>query len=207
MDNLLKNKWVWIIGGFIFLIIVIAITGGNEEESVSEITQPQIFQEQQVQTAQDSKTNVQQKALFPVKELINKTPSEIETIIGQKLEIYGKKPSGKLMEAGFTLQGVDIWTVYTLIENPKVKYNGTILFQINFSELQEENNAWQIVDFSPPHKDKAIMKSDRRIVWENISGIDPFNKVDVWYLNGRIETLKFYLLSEEEETPLYWVPL
>ena len=202
MNNLLKNKWIWIIGGFIFLIVVITIDGENEEKSVSEIAQPQVFQEQQ-----ESKIETQQKVLIPIKELINKTPSEIETIIGQKLEIYGKKPSGKLMEAGFTFNGIDVWTVYTLVKTPNVKYNGTILFQINFSELQEENNAWQIVGFSLPHKDKAIVKSDRRIVWENISEIAPFNKVDAWYSNGRIETLKFYLLSEEEETPLYYVPL
>lgn len=59
--------------------------------------------------------------LFSVKELINKTPSEIEKITGQKLEIYGKKPSGKLMGAGFTLNGIDVHTVYNFDKKSKSK--------------------------------------------------------------------------------------
>ena len=190
----------------VILIIMIAISSGNdnndEKNSASEIVQ-----EQQIQTTQNSKIEVQQKTLIPIKELINKTPSEIEKITGQKLEIYGKKPSGKLMSAGFTLGEIDIDTVYTLVKTSKVKHNGTILFHVNFNNPKEQNEAWQIVDFSPPHKNKAIVKSDRRVVWENISEIAPFSKVDAWYLDGKIETLKFYLLSEEEEISLYWVPL
>ncbi len=190
MDNLLKNKWIWIIGGIVVLLILISLGGGEEG-----VKSTRVSQEQQI------------KILFPVKQLINKTPSEIETITGQKLEIYGEKPSGKLMEASLTFQGIDVNTVYTLVETTKVRYNGTILLHVWFDSPREENKAWQIVDFIPPSKDKAIVNSDRRVVWENISEIIPFNKVDAWYLNGKIETLKFYLLSEEEEMPLYEVSL
>ncbi len=39
-ENLLKNKWTWIIGGIVLLIIIITI-GGSEEKSVLKITQLQ----------------------------------------------------------------------------------------------------------------------------------------------------------------------
>jgi len=188
--NLLKNKWIWIIGGIVVFFILISL-GDDKKEEVRPI---EVSQKQQVEV------------LFPVKQFINKTPSEIEAAIGKKLEIYGKKPSGKLMEAALKINDIDVWTVYTLVKHEKVKYNGTILFQISFDDSLPEDKAWQIVDFTPPIKNKAIVNSNRRVAWENIPEIAPFNKVDAWYVNNNIESLKFYLLSEAEEWPLYRTP-
>lgn len=193
-DNLLKNKWSWIIGGIILLVIIIAIVGGGEEKSGSTTTQPQVFQEEKVKT------------LVPVKQLINKTPTEIESITGQKLEVYGKKPSRKLMEAGFKIEDVDVWTVYSLVETEKVKYNGTILFQIFFNNPKNENEAWQIVDFTSPPKNKAIesnMMNGKRFAWGKISEINPFDTVKADYIGDKISVLSFYYLTEEEEVSLY----
>jgi len=44
-NNLLKNKWSWIIGGIILLVIIITIAGGGKEESESTAAQPQVSQE------------------------------------------------------------------------------------------------------------------------------------------------------------------
>jgi len=45
--NLLKNKWIWIAGGVIFLTIIIIITGEGEKKSAPEISQLPVSQEQQ----------------------------------------------------------------------------------------------------------------------------------------------------------------
>lgn len=147
--------------------------------------------------------NKVKKAIFPVKDLINKTPTEIEEATEQKLTSYSKKPSGKLMEAGLDIGNASIWTVYALVENSKVKYNGTILFQIFFNNPLTESEAWNFVGFTPPNKNKAAVNSSGRTMWKNINGTEPFYIVDVWYSNNKVESLKFYLLSDDEENKLY----
>jgi len=199
-----KRKWLWIILGIIVFIIIIAIAGGGEKkESVgpTQVSQPQISQEQQV------------KVLVPVKQLINKTPIEIEAITGQKLEVYGKKPSGKLMEAGFKIGDIDVWTVYSLVETEKVKYNSTILFEIYFENLKNEDEAWQTVGFTPPPENKAVESTmlqwwgggteGKRLAWIKIPEINPFDTVKADYIGDKICELSFYFLTEEEEIPLY----
>lgn len=99
-----------------------------------------------------------------------------------------------------------------MIKNPKVKYNGTISFQIFFDNPLSENKAWRTVDFIPPDKNngvknKAFGISDERVTWKNIPEIKPFSQVSIWYIDNKVNALKFYLLSEEEETPLYQTPL
>ena len=203
MANLFKNKWVWIIGGIILFIIMISIIGGGEEKTPSEEKTPP-----ETALPGTSPSSQQQKieALIPVKQLINKTPAEIKTITGQNLELYGKKPSGKLMEAAFKINGVDVWTVYTLVKHEKVKYNGTILFQISFDSPRNESEAWQLVGFPSPPKNKALESATprgNRLVWMNIPEINPFNTVKADYIGNKIEWFAFYFLGEEEETPLY----
>jgi len=198
-DNLLKNKRNWIIGGIVLLVIIITIAGGCEEKSGSTTTQPQVFQEEKV------------KILVPVKQLINKTPTEIKSITGQKLEVYGKKPSGKLMEAGFKIEDVDVWMVYSLLETKKVKHNGIILFEIYFNNLKNENEAWQTIGFAPPPENKAVESTmlqqggieGKRLVWIKISEINPFDTVKADYIGDKISELSFYYLTEEEEALLY----
>lgn len=67
-NNLLKNKWVWIIGGIFLLVIIIIISRGGEQ-SVSTTTQPQVKDAQQEIQAEE--LTLEQKLIqeFLTKEL------------------------------------------------------------------------------------------------------------------------------------------
>ena len=198
----------------IILIIMIAIISGNnnnEKKSAPKITQPQISQEQQVQTAQDSKTNVQQKALFPVKELINKTPSEIENLTGAKMIDIGINITGTLMNATIDLQGLSIETSYTLIKHPKVKYNGTIFFNIWFDNPVNKDEAWKIVGLPKPNKEQSYTHStnNSKFTWRNIPPFfeiqagHPYQSNTLIVDKNKIEFIECYLLTEDENIKLY----
>lgn len=67
-ENLLKNKWTWIIGGVILLVIII-IANGGEDQSASTIVQPQVKNVQQETQAKE--LTLEQKSIqeFLAKEL------------------------------------------------------------------------------------------------------------------------------------------
>lgn len=243
-ENLLKNKWAWIIGGVVLLIIIIA--SGNEEQSVSMATQPQVNnvqQETQVkeltpvsggeeksvsETSQSQVKKVQQetqtkelhpetsqeqqvKVLFPVKQLINKTPSEIESLTGADVIDWGKNTTGTLMTAGINLQGLSMDTAFILVKHPKVKYNGATFFNIQFDSPVNEDDAWKIVGLSKPNKEQAYTHSTNssKFTWRNIppffevQATHPYRGNTLIVDKDKIEFIEVYLLTEDEDMELY----
>jgi hypothetical protein len=189
--DLSKSKWTWIIGGIVVLLILVSI--GGEKVKPIEISRGQ-----------------QAKVLFPIKELINKTPSEIETIIGAKMENLGKGTGGKTMNADIELKGANIETAYTLIEHPKVKYNGTFLFNIWFEKPVNEDEAWSMVGLLKPTKKDALQSKYmskgcseelflnnkcNKFIWTNMP---PFAQLEAGYIDGKIEFIECSLLPEED---------
>lgn len=199
MNDSIKNWFklnkiilIVIICGFVFLIFNFL---GTEKK---EVKFTEIFQKQQI------------KVLFPVKELINKTPSEIETIMDVKVEDFGKGTGGKIMNAGIELNGVSIETAYTLVEHPEIKYNGTFFFNIWFDEPINEDDAWIMIGLPKPNKQDALQSKYmsegcpkelfvnnkcNKFSWTNVS---PFAQLGAGYIDGKIEFIECYLLPEED---------
>ena len=96
MDNLLKNKWAWIIGGIILLVTIISITGGDEEQSVPTIVQPQV---------KDVQRQTQEKELTPEQKEVKSFLAEIGifTIKSGKGNDDVQKMGGELQRNGLPL--------------------------------------------------------------------------------------------------------
>lgn len=141
-------------------------------------------------------------AVFPVRQLINKTPEEVELLTGLKVNDSFEGVGGKIMSASIDLDGVSVETAYTLINHPKVKYNGLFFFNIWFDNPVDEDIAWTMTDMPKLDKNQAFSYSlnDRKFIWRDI---DPFFQVEAGYKRDKIEFIEAYLLPEEEDAKLY----
>ena len=212
----------YIIIGILLIIIISIIIAmidigggminiGGEEKSVSETSQLQISQEQPVKTIQESEIKIQQKALFPIKELINKTPSEIENLTGAKVINSHKNTTGTLMNATIDLQGLSVETSYTLVKHSKVKYNGTTFFNIWFDNPVNEDEAWKIVGLPKPNKKQSYTHSmnNSKFTWRDIppffevQASHPYKGNTLIIDKDKIESIECYLLIEDEDIELY----
>ena len=179
-ENLLKNKWTWIIGGVVLLIIIM-ISGGGEE-SVPETSQPQVFQERESQNNQSQSP-----------------PEKIETLADFENSQFCRDSKCN-EEDSWQLNSGGINHSYAKIPLSGDKYN--------YITIEVTTKSEQVTGFGLMYFDRelsGLRSGDLEIAYKLLNSIDSTRNIDS-IKNYIIQNIEKEVSQINQSSPILWGP-